>query len=788
MSVFDNSESNVNYKLIHEKRERTGSTYKVKRSRVPVVKGTINLEGSRAVDNGEFVIHDARDMSTNNNETISFISDDVPVEHLSFAQNFYYNVRDESGNNLDGYRIDGSNQVPVYGVEDNTNFRHLGHKYLDCATQSQVIRCKPSDEEGNKWAIHWDDSWEIQLWIKTPSSMSNDTKQIVFNRMDGDTGIEVGLHKSSNQMRVYFEMKLMKDNGTKISKITSTDSDLNVGTNEEVFIRIYDSRNTWDANSGKYKRTAVAKNNSSAESLYVNSDDYKFEEKDQSKDIYIGSNASSGNKFRGRIYSIRVYNKKISTNQATRIWKRVVPITTMKYAGRITDITKRGRNTVVNSVGWGSLLLNTFIKNDLFTQGNSLNNNGIYVWNDSSNTTKERTLLENIVEDIMLNINVNMVDGQGKDYNNGKLGKDIEYEWQYHNEGDEDDINGESDDGYFGFHKYSFSHPRNVNRYDSAGRLIDTIRILGMMGNKWYANDTTTTLQHLKGADQFFILPRKVFVFESSEIPNKSYFDISKGYVISGGQYDDTNIINHVTIFGEQTKSTRRIGFDNTQANRTYPSFASANTFDLQYYADNNNYDEVFVDLDFIEMGNTPVVLVEGRDYDWNGSVITWLSSVTSDTSTISISWKRIKLENASYYTAKNTTLINRDNIRSGSFHVPQLGKISSTSQTGISTGDITTITQLSKRILGSKAEPEKSVVIKVPRLINGIGIGSSTVVNSEAAHLHNESLVVKRLTYKFPSFVTTVQCGDYAYDLTDDLRDMGEDINSFKTQFKDTN
>ena len=90
--------------------------------------------------------------------------------------------------------------------------------------------------------------------------MSNDTKQIVFNRMDGDTGIEVGLHKSSIQMRVYFEMKLMKDDGTKISKITSTDSDLNVGTNEEGFIRIHDSRNSWDANSGKYKRTAVAKN------------------------------------------------------------------------------------------------------------------------------------------------------------------------------------------------------------------------------------------------------------------------------------------------------------------------------------------------------------------------------------------------------------------------------------------------------------------------------------------------------------------------------------------------
>ena len=308
------------------------------------------------------------------------------------------------------------------------------------------------------------------------------------------------------------------------------------------------------------------------------------------------------------------------------------------------------------------------------------------------------------------------------------------------------------------------------------------------MGNKWYADETTTTLQHLKGADQFFILPRKVFVFESSEIPNKSYFDIGKGYVVSGGQYDDTNIINHVTIFGEQIKSTRRVGFDNNSSNRTYPSFASANTFDLQYYVDNNNYDEVFVDLDFIEMGNTPVVLVEGRDYDWNGSAITWLSSVTSDTSIINISWKRIKLENASYYTAKNTTLINRDDIKSESFFVPQLGKISSTSQTGISTGDLTTITQLAKRILGSKAKPEKRVVIKIPRLINGIGVGSNTVVNSEASHLHSEPLVVKRLTYKFPTFITIAQCGDYAYDLTDDLRDMSADINSFKSRIKDTN
>lgn len=780
MSVFSNEVSNVNYKLIHEKRERDGSTYKVKRSRVPVTKGTINIEGSRKVDNGEFVFNGSTEMTTNNNETISFISDDVPVEHLSFAQNFYYNVRDESGYNIDGYRIDGSNLSPVYGVEDNADFRHLGHKYLDCATASQVIRCKVSAEEDNKWAIHWEDSWEIQLWIKAPSSMSDDTKQIVFNRMDGDTGIEIGLYKSGGQIRAYFEMKLKKSSGATTSSNTSslTYANLNVSPDEEVFIRVFEDVLTSDVGSGAYRRTRIAVNNTSAASRTVNNGDFKFEERGQSKDIYIGADASSGNEFRGRIYSIRVYNKRLSNNLATRIWKRVVPVSTMKYAGRITDLTKRGNNTVVSSVGWGSILLNTTIKSDLFTQGNSENNSGIYIWNATSNTTQERTLLENIVEDILININANMLDGQGRDYNNGRLGKDIEYEWQYKQPDDEDDVNGTTD-GYVGFHKYAFSHPRNVNRYDSAGKFIDTIRILGIMGNKWYADETTTTLQHLKGADQFFILPRKVFVFESSEIPNKSYFDIGKGYVVSGGQYDDTNIINHVTIFGEQTTTFRRLGI--TSGNRTYPAYGTTNTFALQQWADEYNYNEVFTDLAFIKMGDD--LLEPMIDYNWDGSTITWLTPVTGTSSELIITYKRIVLESASYYTAKNTTLINRDTIKSESFFVPQLGKL-----TSATSGDLTTITQLAKRILGSKAKPEKRVVIKIPRLINGIGVGSNTVVNSEASHLHSEPLVVKRLTYKFPTFITIAQCGDYAYDLTDDLRNMGADINSFKSRIKDTN
>ena len=744
------------------------------------MKGTVNIEGSRKVDNGEFVFNGSTEMTTNNNETISFISDDVPVEHLSFAQNFYYNVRDESGYNIDGYRIDGSNLSPVYGVEDNTDFRHLGHKYLDCATASQVIRCKVSDEEDNKWAIHWEDSWEIQLWIKVPASMSNNTKQIVFNRMDGDTGIEVGLYKSGGQIRAYFEMKLKKPSGATTSANTSslTYANLNVSTNEEVFIRVFENVLTNDSGSGNYRRTAIAVNNTYAASRTVNHGDFKFEEKGQSKDIYIGSDASSQNHFRGRIYSIRVYNKRLSNNLATRIWKRVVPVSTMKYAGRITDLTKRGNNTVLSSVGWGSILLNTTIKSDLFTQGNSENNSGIYIWKSTNNTTKERTLLENIVEDILININANMLDGQGRDYNNGKLGKDIEYEWQYKQPDDEDDVSG-TNNGYLGFNKYDFSHPRNVNRYDSAGKFIDTIRILGMMGSKWYADETTTTLQHLKGADQFFILPRKVFVFESSEIPNKSYFDISKGYVVTGGQYDDTNIINHVTIFGEQASTFRRLGI--TSGNRTYPAYGTTNTYALQQYADENNNNEVFVDLAFIKMGDE--LLEPTEDYNWDGSTITWLTPVTSTSNELIISYRRIILESASYYTAKNTTLINRDTIKSESFFVPQLGKL-----TSATAGDLTTITQLAKRILGSKAEPEKRIVVKIPRLINGIGVGSSTVVNSEASHLHSEPVVIKRLTYKFPTFTTIVQCGDYAYDLTDDLRHMGDDINSFKSRIKDTN
>ena len=184
----------MNYKIIHEKRTIDSSNYKVARSQLKLKYGEVNIEGSRAVDNGKFVVEGGHTITTDDN--IAFISDDVNIDHLCFAMNFYYNVRDESGYNIDGHRIDSSDD-PNYGLETSNN-RYQGHKYLDCTDNTQVIRCKQSQYENNKTAINFEDGREIQLHIKTPApdTWSADEKQIIFSRMDSNAGKDIVLKRN----------------------------------------------------------------------------------------------------------------------------------------------------------------------------------------------------------------------------------------------------------------------------------------------------------------------------------------------------------------------------------------------------------------------------------------------------------------------------------------------------------------------------------------------------------------------------------------------------------------
>ena len=92
------------------------------------------------------------------------------------------------------------------------------------------------------------------------------------------------------------------------------------------------------------------------------------------------------------------------------------------------------------------------------------------------------------------------------------------------------------------------------------------------------------------------------------------------------------------------------------------------------------------------------------------------------------------------------------------------------------------------RRLLGLKGEPKRTVTIVAPRLMNGIGIGNKTMVNSDHQHLENEVLIVKSISYSFPSMRTTVLLGDYSYDFVDSFKEVKRSITEFHDQMTITN
>ena len=787
----------MKYKLIHEKRTVDGSNYKVARSELRLKYGEVNIEGSRAVDNGKFVVDGGHTMTTDDN--IAFISDDVNIDRLAFAMNFYYNIRDESGYNIDGHRIDSSSD-PNYGLETDNN-RYQGHKYLDCTDNTQVIRCKQSEYENNKNAIDFEDGREIQLHIKTPVSntWSANEKQIIFSRIDSHAGIEIGLKRNSSNNQTYAYIKQRAWNGSSADnqETGTTDSDYAVDDNAVVYLRAYKVDDV--SSQSKYKQTYLKVDNRTGVGIVRHgSSSYKLEENNVTKDIYLCSDSSSGNKFEGRLYSVRCFNEELNSNDASVTWTRMLPQHTMKFAGKISDITHRKGTLVLQAVGWSSILLSTELDREFFTTGNSENSgtSGIYRYDDSSTATKKHTLLENIVDDIILNYNTNKIDSTGENLSNGHLGKDIKFLFSYNNPDDEDDETSYNTNTGLGFDETTVMHVRNMKRFNAGGRFVDVVRILAALGGKQYKHvlsddietDASNVLVHDNGADQFFMLPRKVLIFESSNIENNSYFSVDHGYRIEDDGFDDSNIYNHITVVFKEFLSNVLIEVDaNAKTN-------DGSGFNIQKYFDESNQalKKKFIYLERIDVqtgSGSPsasnIVTLEGQttagdhtDYTVNAdSLITWGSSITSSSSDkIRIFCKAYDFNLSGVYNHdQNNKSIELHGLKSKKFFVPQID-------------DAPAMQAFTRRLLGSKGESEKNAMLLIPRLMNSLGIGMRTTVDHMGKHLYNEEFVVKKIVYKFPKSQTIVYLGDFAYDVMDDFKAITQDIAGIHNQNTDTN
>ena len=117
------------YKAVWENREPNSSNYKVRRGSLRIERSKIKINGSRAADTANMTVKGNYDVSIG--DTLTFLHDDVDVDDLKCAWNFYYSLRDESGYNIDLQRVNSSGSIiseptTQYGVETSTTSRFLG--------------------------------------------------------------------------------------------------------------------------------------------------------------------------------------------------------------------------------------------------------------------------------------------------------------------------------------------------------------------------------------------------------------------------------------------------------------------------------------------------------------------------------------------------------------------------------------------------------------------------------------------------------------------------------------
>jgi hypothetical protein len=740
----------TSYNVYNERRNYTSSPFTVVRNKLTPLEGDINIEGSRAVDNAKFIVASPVDVRIG--DIVSCIADDVDSSELIGAWNFYHNLRDESSYNLDG--VDSSNNI-VYARNTEESSRFRGHPYIDFNASNPTITITPSTTENNSTIINFDHENTIVLWCR-PRTIQSGQSEIIFDRSDSGNGLKIGVQNSGGTYSAFIQVK-----GSGGSWVTSTiNSNVQFTASQDLMISV--------EKYGSATQYRISINGSNLWNYAVYSGNI---EDSSPPPIRLGLSSAGGNSFEGRLYSLRMYTNILSSSDHETLFKRKQPFSTMKFSGKVTKVTDGNSATTIEAAGFSSeLLIKTEMTADL---GSNLTSNGKYT----------DTLLEDIVANVIAAVNSDVLDTD-----------DIKYEFVY------DNVNDEDDDRSSDWKKTENQfHMRRLRKLVSSGKLHSLVQILAVLGGKEYNTASPPTLIHNNGADSFFMLPRKVLIFESSMIDSNTHFTVDRSDVaITDGGYSSANIWNDVSIFGKAqvkvktasisgsnvtfnayqhvnnplsgNKKIWRIGAIHALMNsgQTYYSTLPQNSLKPS----NPFYDAYTVDAD----GGFDYFIITAHNFI---SDLVWqYEYVDLDNEAAALTSSTVPTEDKQtyYYQRQNDASIEKYGKKSKKFYYPMLE-------------DMTTTAAVCRRILGSNAEKQKKVQIIIPHLSNSIQIGSKVTVTNTLKKINNEELTVKSINYKFPNFRTTVNIGDYSYDFLDNMSQVFDTVNlqeSERTGIKD--
>ena len=653
-------------RVIQERRGTSGSNYKVERSFLPVDSLEINNEGSKAADYA--VIHtaskylnfrgDKLEGGVKIDDELAIVIDDVDTTNLVGAYNFYFNLRDESGYNIDGYMANSGTEN--YKIQRHPASRFQGHKYLDGSDNNMSIKLVQSTQEANSNVMNFRSGCEIQLMIRTPTSLSTG-RQVIFSRMDSRFGIEIGIEKIDN--KYYMFCNTRTDNQSTdgaydqksnydYSNNPDVDDDLEVNLGKEYFIRVW--RNVDDAIISNHTQQTcrffmriesneatlpAAKGQNNYLHYHTNSNlndfnkikfmDYgSYDNPSSVIPAFLMSNQSGGENFKGWLYGVRIYRKALDDWQWTRAYKRLVPTNTMKFAGKVHE-TKGSWNgtSEITALSYSKDLLTVEIDNEWFPSSGGEQGGMI-----------QNKRLEVTIEEMISRFNINKIDTTGA--GTGELGKDIPFGWYFSNEGYTQNSDAVEDDEYkneddysnttnwkkIGHADHQFS-PRKIHTLVPSGFLLLYCRYLAILGGKQY-NNARTAFEHFNGADQFFMLPRRVLIFESSDIDNHCYFSTSRDCKAKNLGNSASKVYNDVTVFGQgEVKSTATSVGSVEPNSETYLSLPTGSGKKQLVGID------AFRTLGTGVRDDTYGKLVRSRtegntdgwdDYEWDGDKVTW--------------------------------------------------------------------------------------------------------------------------------------------------------------------
>tara|TARA_R110002012_G_scaffold213864_1_gene384969 strand:- start:47 stop:2419 length:2373 start_codon:yes stop_codon:yes gene_type:complete len=770
-------------RVVHEARSVASGNYSVKRSIIPIDYLEVDIQGTKAIDSAvistksKYISNGDQNYAINRGDVISIITDDVATENLVGAYNFYRTLRDESGYNIDGVAVNSTTEA--YGVETSVGSRFQGQKYLDCESQPKSIKLMQSTEEGNNETINFNGGCEIQMWFKTPASMSG-SKQIIYQRMDSNRGIEVGIEKSGSNYYMYWSTRIQKTgSSTKYNETTigqGTRENMEVELGKEYFFRLW--REDDYVQNNAYKK-AVFKGTVNADTTdngfhttsFTSDGEYWLDHTDGTNiPTYIGSDSSgtTSTSFRGRLFALRVYSHRLESARGsfpysygltTLLHKRLMPSLTMKFSGTVDKIEEKfGGRAIINCIGWSSIL------------DAELGDNIV----GSSEITDQ--LLETTIQNIFNGINTTsnkIIDNTG--YVAGsKLGKDVQFKFNFSNPNDEDDY-GEAEtfqDIDDDAHKYS---PRHIAKLMPTNKVIDLIRILAILGGREI--DSSGNYWHDNGADQFFMHPRKVLIFESGEIDNHAYCSPTQGFRLDKRGSNMQGLYNDVFVFGDV---------------KVKEALAQINTPNAQSYALTTYYSglsktnrKAIVGIEVFRSNNGNTLTFQERvtpsTYTWDGKNLTFNSSSSRDHQII---LKYIDLTNygsvdgntsgsdkdytyPNFYTALDETSINKWGHRSFKIHLPMME-------------DITSTASLCRRIIGERSRPSNSLHIMSSRLEDSMWLGMKITCTEEAKDIHGLDVAVKSISWRYEKgkgAETEIIAGDHDYDFLDQLNTTMEKI-----------